>query len=82
MERVIGCHLFIIGIKRDVYEVAEGRQYVYDDDVKMKRMRLPPTDGRLWSRTSDLILKRSYISASQVFPNPSQLVCKTMQFSE
>jgi hypothetical protein len=24
MERVIGCRLFITGIERDVYEVAEG----------------------------------------------------------
>ena len=32
MDRVAGCREFTDGIERDVYEDAEGRQYVFDPD--------------------------------------------------
>ena len=31
-DRVIGRRLFTDGLERDVYEDAEGRQYVFDED--------------------------------------------------
>jgi len=44
MDRIIGHHYFTAGIERDVYEDAEGRQYVLGRDCE--RIYGPrPTDG-------------------------------------
>jgi len=43
--RVAGHRLFTDGVERDVYENAEGRQYVLDDDgSKVCGPWLPPAD--------------------------------------
>jgi hypothetical protein len=44
MARIIGRVPFTEGIERDVYEDAEGRQYVYGDEGKVHGTWLPPTD--------------------------------------
>jgi hypothetical protein len=45
MDRLIGRRLFTDGLERDVYEDAQGRQYIFDGDgVRVYRQWLYPAD--------------------------------------
>jgi hypothetical protein len=56
MDRVIGRRLFTDGIERDVYEDAQGRQYVLDPDgEKVYGVWLLPADEPVITEAAPLL---------------------------
>jgi hypothetical protein len=53
-SRIIGCVPFVDGVTRDVYEDADGRQWVIGDDVeRVYRVWLLPADKAVIVSTQD-----------------------------